>query len=236
MNAESKILWKVAAATGVFALVHSALASRKAKGIAARVLGERNRNALYRPFYNAQAVVTAGALAYYIYRQPDRELYRVTGWPAWLMHGARLAFLGYGVVAVRQIGLLRLLGWPGLKARLRGKNVVPAEPEAQGPALSSTGELKAGGTFQTSRHPLNFIGVPILWLSPRMTLKWAWFNTVATLYFWVGSFHEARRLRQAYGEAYRTYEDSGVPFFVPWRRGPKPVRESEFRTEALWNR
>jgi hypothetical protein len=38
---------KVAAATAVFGLVHSALASRPAKRAAARTFGERNRNGLY---------------------------------------------------------------------------------------------------------------------------------------------------------------------------------------------
>lgn len=223
MNPQSKMLWKVAGATGLFALVHSALASRKAKEVAASVLGERNRNAFYRPFFNTQAVVTSGALAYYIYRQPDQKLYHVQGWPAWLMQAVRLAFLGYGVAAARQIGLSRLLGWPGLKARLSGQNLVPPEPEAQGPAPGLTEELNAEGPFQTSRHPLNFIGIPILWLSPTMTLKLVLFNTLATSYFWLGSYHEARRLRQAYGEAYRNYEKSGVPFFWPGRKRQKSV-------------
>lgn len=39
---------KVAAATAVFGLVHSALASRSAKRAAAKIFGERNRNGLYR--------------------------------------------------------------------------------------------------------------------------------------------------------------------------------------------
>lgn len=225
MNSEGKMLLKVAAATGLFALVHSALASRKAKDTAARLLGERNRNAFYRPFFNAQAVVTSGALAYYIYRQPDRTLYQVKGWPAWLMHGLQVAFLGYGLAAARQVGLARLLGWPGLKAWAQGKEFVPREPEAQGPAPAPSGELNISGPFRTSRHPLNFMGAPILWLSPTMTLKLAFVNTLATLYFWAGSFHEARRLRQAYGDAYREYEESGVPFFAPWRK-PLPGKST----------
>lgn len=44
---------KVAAATGVFGVVHSLLASRTAKQAAARTFGERNRNGLNSgvPFY-----------------------------------------------------------------------------------------------------------------------------------------------------------------------------------------
>jgi hypothetical protein len=65
---------KVAAATAVFGLVHSALASRKAKRAATQAFGERNRNGLYRVAYIAQSAATLGLLAAYIRRQPSREL------------------------------------------------------------------------------------------------------------------------------------------------------------------
>lgn len=42
---------KVAAATAVFCVVHSVLASRTAKRAAARTFGERKRNGLYRVAY-----------------------------------------------------------------------------------------------------------------------------------------------------------------------------------------
>ena len=46
---------KVAAATAVFGVAHSVLASRTAKRAAAETFGERNRNGLYRVFYIAQS-------------------------------------------------------------------------------------------------------------------------------------------------------------------------------------
>src|SRR4051812_13654479 len=45
---------KVVAATAVFAGVHSFFASRTAKRNAAELFGERQRNGLYRVFYNGQ--------------------------------------------------------------------------------------------------------------------------------------------------------------------------------------
>ena len=52
-----KSVVKIAVATIFFAGVHSVFATRSAKRKATKVLGERNRNGLYRPFYNAQAVL-----------------------------------------------------------------------------------------------------------------------------------------------------------------------------------
>ena len=77
---------KVAAATAAFGVVHSLLASRTAKRAATRMFGERNRNGLYRVAYIGQSFVTFGVLADYIRRQPSRELYRVEGPLAFLMH------------------------------------------------------------------------------------------------------------------------------------------------------
>src|SRR3954452_21040585 len=101
---------KVAAATAAYGLVHSALASRSAKRAAARTFGERNRNGLYRVFYVGQSLVTCGGLAAYIRRQRSRELYRVGGPLAALMHAAQAAAAVYATAAARQVGIRRILG------------------------------------------------------------------------------------------------------------------------------
>jgi protein-S-isoprenylcysteine O-methyltransferase Ste14 len=46
-------------------------------------------------------------------------------------------------------------------------------------------------------------------------VNWAVLNGVATLYFVLGSVHEERRLRASYGQAYRAYQHSTVPFYLP---------------------
>src|SRR4051794_37737450 len=117
---------KVAAATAAFGLVHSALSSRGAKRAAARTLGERNRNGLYRVFYLAQSVVTFGVLAAYIRRQPSRELYRVRGPLVGLMHAGQVAALVHATAAARQVGIRRILGLESLLCWL-GDGPVPPE-------------------------------------------------------------------------------------------------------------
>jgi len=217
---------RVAAATLLFALVHSAFASRQAKQAAAQLFGERNRNGLYRPFYLAQTAVSLAAFWAYACRQPDRELYRIEGPFAVAMRAGQLTALGYTLWAASAVGLGEISGLKNLAAWLAGDEEAPPEPEAQGPAAAANGRLRIRGPFRWSRHPLNFAPVPLLWLSPRMTARWAAFNTVATLYFIVGSLHEEARLQEVHGEWYAAYRESGCPFFVPGA-GHQDAREQE---------
>ena len=204
---------RVAASTAAFALLHSALASRTAKSVAARTFGARRRNGLYRALFNAQATVTTVALVLYLRQLPDRELYVVRGPAAALMRAGQGAGLLLLLDAVRRVGVLPITGASSLVGLVRGDDPVPSEPEGQGPALDEHGRLNVGGAFLRSRHPLNLAPLPILWLNPRMTRNLAVFSALATAYFWIGSCHEERRLLAAYGDAYRPYVSGTVPFF-----------------------
>jgi hypothetical protein len=200
------------AATAAFGLVHSTLASRRAKRAAANAFGERNRTGLYRVFYLVQSASTFGMLAAYVRRLPSRELYRVRGPLAILMHAGQAVALLHATSA-RQIGIPRNLGLESLRCWL-GDELVPPEPEVQGPALDTQGLAHEAGPFAWSRHPLNFAPLPFFWLHPRMTTSLLAFNIAATVYLVVGSLHEEARLREAYGETYSAYQRS-VPFYLP---------------------
>lgn len=159
-----KSILKVMAATVVFGLVHSALASQKAKTSAVRLVGERRRNAWYRPVCLVQSLVTFGSLAVYVKGLPNRTLYSVRGPLAGVMQLTRVASVGYAVYAAHLVGIPAMLGWPGLTAWWHGTAVVPREPETQGPARAGGEGLHVAGPFLVSRHPLNLAPLPVLWL------------------------------------------------------------------------
>lgn len=208
-------VFKVIGATALFAFSHSALASRWAKQHASRLTGGRRRNAFYRPFYLTQSAASLGILYLYTRSLPDKVIYHIHTPLAGVMQAARIASVGYAIYAARQVGVGRMLGLPGLKSWLADEPQVPQEPEAQGPRLAVNGALKATGPFRASRHPLNLVPLPVFWLAPKMTAKLAAFNCVSTLYLVIGSLHEERRLRAAYGSAYEEYQKSGVAFYLP---------------------
>jgi protein-S-isoprenylcysteine O-methyltransferase Ste14 len=208
---------KISAATILYAGLHSLLASRAAKRATARLVGERRRNAFYRPFYLVQSFGTLALLAWYVRKQPARVLWDVRGPARWVMRAGQAASLGWAVWAASEIGLSRVFGVTSVQAYGRGEAHVPKEPEAQGPA-EREGRMYVEGPFRWSRHPLNFAPIPIFWLNPTMTTRLLAFTVTSTVYFFVGSSHEEHRLEQAYGNTYREYMDSGRSFLIPGRQ------------------
>jgi methanethiol S-methyltransferase len=206
---------KVCAATAFYAIVHSAVASRRAKQMSATALGARYRNALYRPFYLVQSVGTIAILMVYIRRLPGRTLYRFQGAAATPFRLIQAGGIAWATYAAYEVGLSEILGLRGLWQVLRGEADIAPEPEAQGPAPTPEGTLRVKGPFVLSRHPLNVAPLVILWSNPRMTTNLLAFNVVASVYLVIGSWHEEVRLRSAYGDEYQNYTRSGVPFYVP---------------------
>jgi protein-S-isoprenylcysteine O-methyltransferase Ste14 len=117
------------------------------------------------------------------------------------------------VWAVANVGLEFMSGWDGLAAWWQGAADVPRMPDGQGPAPGEDGTMRATGPFASTRHPLNWFLVVLLWLNPRMTTRLLAFNLVATAYAAIGSLHLETHRLDAYGEAYRWYQGR-VPFFA----------------------
>ena len=109
---------------------------------------------LYRVFSIRQALVMFGLLAAYIRRLPSREVYRIEGPLAFLMHAIQAGAVVYATAAAGRVGLRRVTGLERLLGRL-GESPVPPEPESQGPALDDEGRHHAPGPLAWSRHPLN---------------------------------------------------------------------------------
>jgi protein-S-isoprenylcysteine O-methyltransferase Ste14 len=96
---------------------------------------------------------------------------------------------------------------------LAGLDLGP-EPEAQGPLIGADGEMSGEGAFRFTRHPGNLGALGFFAFLPRMTVNRAVLTAMVALYVVLGSMHEERRLRAAYGSAYDRYRRS-VPFMVP---------------------
>jgi protein-S-isoprenylcysteine O-methyltransferase Ste14 len=209
---------KISLAAIAFAAVHSALASLGAKRLAGRWLGEEKRDAVYRVFFVVQSLAGFGALLAYGARLPTQTLYRIEGPGALLLRAGQAAGAAYLLIGLKRAGVAQWSGYANLQAWRRGLPMPPV-PAAQGPELKQDGRLGIGGPYLHSRHPLNFAGIPIFWLTPHMTARRLAFNAVGTLYLILGSRHEEIRLQHAYGELYQRYVDRRVSFFWPLPAG-----------------
>ena len=138
-----------------YALVHSLLASRQAKGAARRVLGARLRDGLYRFAFNAQAVLLFAWAARAFLRLPDRTLYRVPPPWSWAMYGAQVGGIGLMAWAAWAVSIPGMTGLGPLAALVRG-DWPRREPEAQGPRVGPDGEMLVRGPFRFTRHPANW--------------------------------------------------------------------------------
>lgn len=197
----------------IWAGIHSLLASRWAKDTSARIAGARTRDGLYRVAYNAQSVVTVAWAARRFGRLPDRELYLARPPWSWLFRAGQIGSLAVTFSGVRVYGFLEFAGVVPLWRALTETESRP-EPEAQGPPMGADGEMDTSGAFRFTRHPGNLgaLGFFLLW--PRMTVNRATLAALVVLYVVLGSMHEERRLRMAYGAAFERYRQK-VPFLIP---------------------
>jgi protein-S-isoprenylcysteine O-methyltransferase Ste14 len=184
----------------LYAGLHSLLAARTIKEWGRAHLPGFDR--WYRLFYNAIALITLLPVPWLL-GLPDRVLYAAPAPWSWLLWaGQGLSALAL-LLAVLQANPAYFVGL----AQLAG------DGEERGD------RLVIGGLYRYVRHPLYLFSILFLWLSPVMTLNRLVLYGLATLYFYVGSLHEERRLAQTFGASYSAYQQK-VPRLWPSLRRP----------------
>ena len=190
-----------------FGAVHSLLASPAAKSIVRDALGKQFTHGWYRVLYNGVAVASLLPAVVLVAALPDRELYRITPpFSALAIIVQTIAGLGvlysvYQIDAMHFAGVKQWLGW------LKGVDVLSESD-------TSASRLVVDGLHRYVRHPLYTTSLVGLWLVSPMTINLLVLFSAVTLYFYVGSIFEERKLVGEFGEAYREYQRQ-VPRLVP---------------------
>lgn len=196
----------------IYAVVHSLLAGLPFKNWLRNRLGP-GVDRWYRLAYNVFAIVTLLPLFPMLALLPDRVLYVALPPWRWLLAAGQLAALAGLGLAFLQTNPWHFLGVAQLMA---------ARPQ-------ESGSLEIRGLYCRVRHPLYLFSMLFLWLTPAMTVNLLVTYLLFTLYFYVGSIFEERRLVVEFGEAYREYQRI-VPRLIPW---PGRCHKLQTRMESV---
>lgn len=197
----------------VYAVIHSLLASFAVKEWARRVFGS-SADGWYRLVYNILAVILLLPIFPMLALLPDQVLYLVPSPWRWIMLLGQLLAVAGLAGTLLQTGPFHFLGLSQLVADK------PTE----------SGSLTVDGFYGWVRHPLYFFSLLFLWLTPYMTVNLLTAFVLFTIYFYVGSIYEEKRLLKEFGEVYREYRRH-VPRLIPMpgrRYTPTEVEREEW--------
>jgi len=195
----------------LWGVLHSLLASLKAKQLVRRRLGERAAR-FYRLAYNVFSVVSFLPVLAVAALTPDRTLYQVRlPWSALMIFGEILA------TVVLVVGFLQTDVWEFIGLRQAAGGAVSL---SNGPVETNQGRLVTWGLYRYVRHPLYTAGIAFIWLMPLMTVNVLAINLALTVYVVVGAIFEERKLRGEFGQAYADYA-ARTPMFLPFMKWNK---------------
>jgi len=179
-----------------FGLIHSFLASNKVK----RILIDRVGNliAFYRLFYILFSVVTF-YLIYILAPNSHTTIYDlpypfdfVVLIPQFLSIAGFIWTLKYFYVR-EFLGINQIVRW-----YKKNYNVNDLDEELT---------LRIDGPYKVCRHPLYFFSIVFLIFRPEMDLSYLTFLICISVYFYIGSFYEEKKLIEKFGSNYINYKE-----------------------------
>lgn len=195
--------WIILLAVFVYSVVHSLLATFRAKTLAQRQFGPA-ADRFYRLTYNIFAVVSFLPVLALVPLLPDRPLYTIS--MPWLVLSLAGQVMAIGLLAVGllQTGVGTFLGLSQL--------VSPPEVKSQ--------TLVVKGLYRWVRHPLYTAGLLFIWLTPAMTGNVLALIVGLSAYLFLGAMYEERKLVRVFGPEYTAYQQS-TPMLIPGLRFPR---------------
>lgn len=191
----------------LFGVSHTILASNKLKENLVNVIGDKI--AFYRLFYNISSLIILVAL-YEIAPKPNVIIYD-------LQYPLDIIVFSLQVISIigffwasKGIGIMEFLGINQI-FRYFDKSYNTND-------LDEKSFLKLDGAYKYSRHPIYLFSILFLGFRPTMDLFYLVMFISITLYFYIGSFYEEKKLVEKYGVEYKEYQKK-VPRIFPIKLG-----------------
>lgn len=191
----------------LWAVVHSLTAAFGLKRYFRKQFGEKAYAGWYRLLYNLFSVLTF--LPVYLLIPillPQTILWQ---WPRPYL------FLAYALQLIGFVGLFYSLWLTGIWDFLGLRQMMWYLKGASREMPHA--KFITRGPYQLVRHPLYFFSLLVLWFNPVMTLASFVFYLLATVYFYIGSIYEERKLAASFGDDYHAYQQR-VPRLIPFIR------------------
>jgi protein-S-isoprenylcysteine O-methyltransferase Ste14 len=157
----------------------------------------------YRLFYNAFSVLSFLPVLGVVAVFPGREIYRLSG----ILQIVALALQVFSVVAI-----LLTLWKTGLGEFLGTKQLMDTNPQGSNGLITD-------GPYRLVRHPLYTLGLIFIWATPILTTSVLALNLSLSLYIYLGSTFEERRLIEQFGTDYQEYAARIPRIFPRIKRG-----------------
>jgi protein-S-isoprenylcysteine O-methyltransferase Ste14 len=187
----------------LFGLFHSLLASLDFKRKLAEKIGERI--AFYRLFYNITSTIIF-LFIYFIAPKPNKIIYDLD-YPFDIIIFALQVCSLFGLIwASKDIDLKEFIGISQVIRYYEGNYKLDDLDEKQ--------TLRISGAFKLVRHPIYLFSILFLGLRPEMNLFYLTMFICLTIYFYIGSIYEERKLVKIFGEKYIEYQKT-VPRIFP---------------------
>ncbi len=135
---------------------------------------------------------------------PSPIVWQVGSWMAIVFNGLRVFGIAGILISLLQIDWQGFLGLRQLANFFNSQSVVAPQEV-----------LVTRGLYKVVRHPLYFFSLLIIWFTPLMSGSWLVFSIGATLYFFIGSYFEEKKMLRQYGDLYGEYKKA-VSWMIPW--------------------
>ena len=199
MNFENGF-WIMILAVAVFGAGHSIMASMWLKAAIARCC-KKNFERFYRLLYNLIAGITILPVLGLVVILPDQTLYRIP-YP-W-------ALVTLAVQGLSLWGMVKTMGRSGAGRFLGIEQFLSRNPSEH------KEELVTDGWYEFVRHPIYLFSLFFIWLMPVMSMNILGLNIGLTIYLFIGTLFEERKLEAAFGEPYVRYKQK-TPMIIPIR-------------------
>ena len=181
----------------VWALLHSIFADPTVKRHIENALGPRTHR-WYRFVYVILAIISLTAVMVPVILWPGKTIWEVRDFPRIVLGIIRYASLAGLLLTAVRTDMGDFLGL----SRIAGKK--------------SDDVLVVGGAYRWVRHPLYSLSFPLIWSTSTLTTGTLALSAAASLYLWLGTYHEEAGLHGVFGEQYIKYAEE-VPRLIPSR-------------------